>query len=79
MDTYVSELSRMRSDELKSCQPLREQKTTGRKEELNVRVFVADVVLTKTAEEVEREGASDYKPCMKMDENTAETKLGPES
>ena len=46
-----------------------------------MRVFVADVVLTKTAEEVEVEveGASDYKPCMKMDENTAETKLGPES
>ena len=41
--------------------------------------FQTDVVLTKKAEEVERETVSDYKASLKMDANTAETKLAPES
>ena len=57
-------------------------KITGRKEELVARVlsaFKTDVVLTKTAEEVEREIVSDYKACLKMDANIAQRKLGPKS
>ena len=52
----------MKINELKGCLPLCRQKTTGRKEELVARVlfvFETDFVLTKTAEEVEREIVSD--------------------
>ena len=53
----------MKVEELKSYLRLRGLKTSGKKEELVARVFVAienDVPLVKTAEEVEREVAFDY-------------------
>ena len=53
----------MKVEELKSYLRLRGLKTSGKKEELVARVFVAienDVPLVKTAEEVEKEVAFNY-------------------
>ena len=61
---------------MKSFLRLRGLKTTGEKEELVARVFVAienDVPLTETAEEVGREIVSDYKPSLKSDERHCQT------
>ena len=61
----------MKVEELKNCLHLRGLKVSGKKEELVARVFVAienDVPLVKTAEEVEKEVAFDYRQKLNMEE-----------
>jgi len=68
MDADLSKLSRMKVDELKAFLRLRGLKTNGKKEELVARVFVAienEVPTVKTAEEVEREIATEYEAKLK--------------
>ena len=63
-------ISKMKSNELKTFLRLRGLKTTGRKEELVARVFVAienDVPIVKTAEESERENLQEYNSKLSID------------
>ena len=63
---------------MKSFLRLRGLQTTGEKEELVARVFVAvenDGPLTETAEEVGRDIVLDYKPSLKSDERHCQTLL----
>ena len=79
MDADLSKLSRMKVDELKSFLRLRGLKTTGKKEELVARVFVAienDVPLIKTAEEVEFEIVTDYKAKLEVGRKTLPDPFG---
>ena len=64
-------ISNMKVDELKSFLKLRGLKTSGRKEELIARVFIAfenDVPLVKTAVEVEEDLKETYFKKLKIDD-----------